>query len=334
MLVEQERKRVQLLGRSSRTSDLAVRCEAPLEGPGATIPDQTQLKECLQLLDPRRDRRRRQSPALLSRALHAPPSVGSTRIMIYSPKSLFQPCSSDCSHGLSGNIPLLSDTSRHSHIPTFPGQLGPREVPSHALLTAPALPVGMHKVTVTSGRGEQPWWLPRPLLTPVLQCPGGCSSWSGFSASGQCWSCMCRAAAPPAPGTVSGSTLGLWDPSPSLPSAQESWALSMCLDSSAKGSENQSPELGETLRDHQIPPCPAQTLQQSHPGHPWELLELWQPWGRANSLGSLSSASTSGSGTFPKIQPNPGPAPAFPGPVPGQQREEMRAAAVLPLGRS
>ncbi|NXT07448.1 RFIP5 protein, partial [Prunella fulvescens] len=84
----------------------------------------------------------------------------------------------------------------------------------------------------------------------------------------------------------------------------------------------------QSHQDHPSNPRPCSDTPKSHPGHTWSsvqtLLELWQPWARAHCLGSLGSASTLWGRTIPDLQP--GPAPAFPGPVPGQQREETRAA--------
>lgn len=102
MFVDQERKLAQPLGRATRASGLAVRCEALLEGPGATIPGQTQLEECLQLLDPPGDKQRRQS--LLCSA---------------------QPCSSDCPHWpwgwqLSVTTPGWEYPPTFKHIQAFP----------------------------------------------------------------------------------------------------------------------------------------------------------------------------------------------------------------------
>lgn len=98
---------------------------------------------CLQLLDPPRDKRRRQSPAVLSQALHAPPAVGSSGMRIYSQKYLFQPCSSQfplatglaaCDHT---GVEISPCFQTHPSIPTgFPGRFGPREVPSHTQVVA------------------------------------------------------------------------------------------------------------------------------------------------------------------------------------------------------
>ena len=54
------------------------------------------------------------------------------------------------------------------------------------------------------------------------------------------------------------------------------------------------PELEGPMGIMDPAPVPALTPQQSQPVHPWELcqtlLELWQPWGCAHSLGSLFSS--------------------------------------------
>lgn len=152
-------------------------------------------------------------------------------MMIYFQKFLLQPCSSDCSHWPWGqqlpvttpgwNILLLSKTFQHSH---FRKASQASLVPGRFPATLWPYPLCWLWVTVTFE--AQAWLLwgalvALPALSSPLSC-SGCSSWSGFSPSP-----LALSVTPPAVGS-----------SPSFPAAQESWALSMCLDSSAKGSEN------------------------------------------------------------------------------------------------